>query len=93
MTLNEFKRAAKKAGISGNGGGWFSLPGNVNVQSWDTLKRVIENIGRKLPANLAEIAAGRRIGVPTLNALDREELAAGVLSGKPVAWRRIPGKA
>lgn len=90
MTLNEFKRAAKKAGISGNGGGWFHLPGNVNVQSWDTMKAVIENIGKKLQANLQEIAEGRRVGIPTLNALNREELAAGILSGKEVCWRRVP---
>lgn len=41
-----------------------------------------------MPANLLEIAEGRRIGVPTLNRNDPLERAAGILSGKPVSWRK-----
>lgn len=70
---------------------------NNAVLPFPTTKQQAEAWRSVLPPNLLEIAEGRRVGTPKLCLDVAEERAAGLLSGRPVAWRmrkagRRPGK-
>ena len=86
MTMYELKRKAWKAGIVGNGGGWLNIGGKM-LQGWNDLAVWLDQVRARLPWNLKEIVDGRRVGVPRLSRKDRFEVAAGLLSPDPVAWR------
>ena len=80
------RRNAKSLGLRGNGGGWIRLPTGRSVAGWYALECWVRR-QLPLPANLAEIVEGRRVGVPTLRAIDDQEFAAALLSPVPVCLR------
>lgn len=75
------------SGGRSGGGGWLDCHALGNVQGYAALRHELARVARELPPNLVEIANGERIGTPTLSRASRREVAAGLLSPKPVSWR------
>ena len=74
------------AGRSG-GGGWLDCHALGAVQGYAAPRHELARVARELPPHLAEVATGRRVGVPTLSRASRLEVAAGLLSPGLVSWR------
>lgn len=81
------QRRARAAGITGRVGGWLAMPTGRPVHGWSGLECWLQEQAARLPWNLAEIASGARVGVPTLRRSDPQELAAGLLAPGQVCWR------